>query len=435
MEAEMSNKWLKTPEELGPHLYLKHNGKFFYSFTINGEKRQRRALDAITKAFAHKEGRKKQADHDAFRNGLTASDPFAEKAVVTLITVGSLYAKWEGCGYPSFGKLTPLTTDQREQYISTISKAIEFFKDYEVEKLGPKDLIDFFQWRTAGCKAGVNHRATDTALAKLSSLLSWARELEFIEVNPILQKRKFQDSDDVKHCTEFMPQSDEELHELCGWFIKKERKKFCPMPAHRARQVIGWRLLFEAYTGCRTSEITGLRFDAKEGEPGHVNWPLRYLSITRAKAGKFPYVVLDQVEGNTALVDLIAAHRAWHREAYGGQTQWYFPDRSLAQIHPKSSHISTALQEACKALGLPRRTSHGMRAFYVATLRSLGLDDTEVAIRLGHRSGVQLVEATYGEAKPNWRGSKLQDWLPEPIEGLAYQSHAQSHAACVSAQA
>ena len=423
----MNLKWIKTPKELGPNLYQKPNGKFFYSFTINGKPGQRKALKATTRAMALKEAHKKQAEHDAAFNGLTGRggelvvDPFAEQRVVEdLATVGILYAKWEDAGYPDFRKLTPLTFKRREQYVSTICKAIEFFKNYDAEKLEPKDLIDFFEWRTAGCKPGVNQRATDTALTKLSSLLSWAREKGFIKENPIRQKRRFQQGDSVKHCTEFMPQSDEELHKLCGWFINKERKKFCSVPAHNARQALGWQLLFEAYTGCRSSEVLSMRLDAKDGEPGFINWPLRYLCITRAKSGKFPYVVLEQVEGNTALVDLIATHRAWHRATYDGSTPWFFPNRDGNQIVSESAHLSHGLKEACNELGLPRRTSHGMRAFYVATLRSQGLGDTEVAIRLGHRSGAGLVEQVYGEAKPNWFGAKQQDWLPEDMEDIAY---------------
>ena len=63
-----------------------------------------------------------------------------------------------------------------------------------------------------------------------------------------------------------------------------------------------------------------------------------------------------------------------------------------------------------------------MRAFYVRTARSLGHDDTEISIRLGHRSGTDLVQKTYGIAEPNWRGKGLQDWLPETVADTAYKA-------------
>ena len=81
-----------------------------------------------------------------------------------------------------------------------------------------------------------------------------------------------------------------------------------------------------------------------------------------------------------------------------------------------------ALGRATAAPDLPKRTSHGMRVFFVRTARSVGLDDTEIAIRLGHRSGTDLVQKTYGIAEPNWRGKGLQDWLPEPVTDTAYKA-------------
>ena len=125
----MNRKWIKTPKELGANLYQKTNGKFFYSFTINGKPGQRKVLKAITRTMALKEARKKQAEHDAAFIGLTGRggervvDPFAKQSAVEVkSTVGVLYTKWERCGFPDFRKLTPLSFKRREQYISTISK-------------------------------------------------------------------------------------------------------------------------------------------------------------------------------------------------------------------------------------------------------------------------------------------------------------------------
>ena len=68
-----------------------------------------------------------------------------------------------------------------------------------------------------------------------------------------------------------------------------------------------------------------------------------------------------------------------------------------------------------------------MRAFFVRTARSLGHDDTEISIRLGHRSGTDLVQKTYGIAEPNWRGESLQDWLLEPVADTAYKAWLGTH--------
>lgn len=45
-------------------------------------------------------------------------------------------------------------------------------------------------------------------------------------------------------------------------------------------------------------------------------------------------------------------------------------------------------------------------------LRSLGVDDSEISKRLGHRSGVALVERTYGESEPGWFARRELDFMP-----------------------
>lgn len=54
-----------------------------------------------------------------------------------------------------------------------------------------------------------------------------------------------------------------------------------------------------------------------------------------------------------------------------------------------------------------------MRASYVRIARSQGISDSEIAIKLGHQSGVSLVESTYGTAESGWIGSKKLDWMPK----------------------
>ena len=56
-----------------------------------------------------------------------------------------------------------------------------------------------------------------------------------------------------------------------------------------------------------------------------------------------------------------------------------------------------------------------MRAFYVLIRRSWGIDDGQIAVELGQRSGAGLIATTYGDVPPNWRnggGPKLK-WLPK----------------------
>ena len=408
-------KYIKGPKELNvPSLYLNEAGVYYYKFRIHGKAGCIKKLDGRTPAICRQEADRKQQAHDAARNelidprsGAVYVDPFATGVVERVdspTTVSAIGAAWRAAGWPEFGSLRPLPFEKRNIYEEVMAKAVEFFADYEAEDLTQKDLDDFFAWRTKGAKPGQLLRSVDMALNKLSAMLTWAARRAIIRHNPIRSKIRYQQGADVHHCTEFMPRSDEELHKLAAFFFN----------GSLTSEVLGWQLLFEAYTGCRTSEILKLRMDANEGEAGFVNWALGNIYVNRAKGGRFPYVVLEQAEGHSPLVDLIKAHRTWHRANFNG-SPWYFPSRydRNGDGHVSKGALSKALKRATASLGVARRTSHGLRAFYVRTCRSLGLDDTEISIRLGHRSGVALIEQTYGEAEPNWRGKGLQDWMPE----------------------
>ncbi len=50
---------------------------------------------------------------------------------------------------------------------------------------------------------------------------------------------------------------------------------------------------------------------------------------------------------------------------------------------------------------------------HVRVLRSQGIDNREIAKRLGQRSDVGLVERVYGRSKPGCFGARKLDFLPE----------------------
>ena len=450
------SKWLKNPTQLKiPNLYQSHSGVFIYLFKINGVKR-RRELDATTKTTARDEALRKQSMHDKVRNNLEPpeKDPFAEQSVVALTTVDSLYAAWEDAGYPDFKADPRLLTEQRQgEYKAAIKAAIEFFGSYEAEAISPKDLDAFYSWKTKGLAEGANARATDTALDKLSGLFKWARRRELVKRLPEVcnNRNKYGKCEEVAHCTDFMCKSDEELHEFCGLIINAPRKKYCSVFAHNARVAVGWALLFEALCSPRKSELHAARMDAKPNETGYMSWATdpAWWYVERSKKGCSPHILLEQVEGNRALYDLIQSHRAWHKatyreEVYGRKVPWFFPNRDGGKILPESSHFTAVIKWACDELGIPDkivhgkrrngRSSHGMRAFFVHTLRSQGVSDGEIAMRLGHKGGPDLVVQVYGINEPGWGGAKKQDWLPEDSSKLAWakwlpesQAHSQAH--------
>lgn len=370
---------------LGDNLWRHANGRLYGRFEINGKRTWKR-LASIVVRDARAEIMLLQTNHDRAQRGL-CEDPFSDG-----ITFDALAAQFGAAGYPSSRR-----TAGSAQVRSHVSRLSEFFRGKRLHQIDVVSRNEYHAWRLKRITRGAGHRAVELELSTLNTMLRWgASHIRGARVDlSTLVAPRFRSS--VRHCTEVMLRSDEELHMLANHLLGDPRTETC-----------AWQVLFEALTGCRSGEILELRMDAVVDQPGHVGD--RALAIRREKGGTFPWVLLDVLPGHSPLRDLIAAHRRWHADRFP-TSPWYFPGRTPAD-HSDPGRLAHALPVAAKTLGLPHRTCHGLRAYYVATLRSLGIDDSEVSKRLGHRSGVGLVERTYGEPRPGWFGSKAQDFVP-----------------------
>jgi integrase len=231
--------------------------------------------------------------------------------------------------------------------------------------------------------------------------------------NPFIDRPRFRSSKDVKHAAECMPESDEELHRLCGWLIATGD----PVNIIAAAQ-----LMFMALTGQRS------------GEPGFLRWSAKYLNSGPQCGARFP----RQVKGETAPATLLAVHRlknginpavivhpalasflaVWEpycRQRWPG-SDFFFPhptqkDRPLVLPYDQTDTLGWRLEIAAKALGLPKRKPHGMRAVYVRVRRSEGAGDGVIGDELGQSSGAALIISTYGKAD-QIRYDGRWDWLP-----------------------
>jgi hypothetical protein len=76
--------------------------------------------------------------------------------------------------------------------------------------------------------------------------------------------------------------------------------------------------------------------------------------------------------------------------------------------------LTKQLQRVAKALGLPQRQAHGLRAYYVSARLAAGILPSQVAGEIGHLgSGDHLVRTVYGDTPPQWRGlENVYTWLP-----------------------
>jgi integrase len=235
-------------------------------------------------------------------------------------------------------------------------------------------------------------RAVDLELNTLKNVFKFAVRSGQLRANPLdLRRPSYCDSRTVKHCREYAPRSAEELHAHAAYFFSRP-----------GSEVYGWQLLFEAFTGCRTSEALALRMDAKEHEPGWVTDGVLWLA--RAKGGTNNWIKI-----HPALSDWLKSFTTWRTALPDkmGAGGWWFPRADGQKQSPET--LSRVLGQS-SAIVCPgeNRTSHGLRSYYVTVRRSQGASDAQIAIELGHRSGPGLIVQVYGEARPVALG-----WLPK----------------------
>jgi integrase len=202
-----------------------------------------------------------------------------------------------------------------------------------------------------------------------------------------------------------MPISGTELHNLARYFFERSQS-----------EVLGWQILLEAMTGCRTSEILKLRWDAKHrGEAGFIEGD--WLWISRSKGGVKPFCQI-----HPALKETLRWLKAW-RNARHPESPWFLPSSRKTNGAPRKNRVTGilpvalkslthALADAGKKVAGAKRTSHGLRAFYVTVRRSQGITDAQIADEIGDKSGASIITSTYGAVPPNWRGAAKLSWMP-----------------------
>lgn len=372
---------------ISPGVYQSDSG-FFVRVTVKGARTWRK-LAAKKAKEAIREGQALFSQISQAKHGL-AKDPFASPTC----SVGSLIQQYLEADCPD-KRMHPRPAQFCKQEKQRLARVTEYFGKWPATELRIKDLHGYKDWRAANVTRGLGFRAIDLELNSLSNACNYGVNIGAIDINFLSRGRpRFQKSSDVKHCREFMPENGEELNRLAAALF-----------ANPASESLGWQLLFEAMTGCRTNEILRLRTDATRGCPGFIE--SGRLDIRRSKAGVAPWVVI-----HPDLAEAIQAWRAWH----SGRSVWWLPGRDPAQPLDKTS-LAHALARVTKELGLPRRTSHGLRAYFVTLQRRAGFRDEEVAEMIGDKT-VSLIQSTYGErrfgeAKLSWRSEQpaWSKWL------------------------
>lgn len=378
-------------------------GKLKHRPIINGRRTWRNfTATTITKARVELAALK-MAQLNARLHG--GADPYADP-----VYISELAKKWKKLDCPD-RKDIPRTGESLKAEKAKLDRLLPFWKYKSAELITIRDAKKYYHWRIKQSKKFRLARSVDTELNTLSNLLDWAVSEELIRANVLASKRpRFDDPEKVRHCPEVMPTTDEVFHQYAAWLLA----------SHRSAP-LGWQLLIEGLTGCRTSEILACRMDAKPlpnglGEPGYYDGARFH--VKRLKKGIKPFCPVETIPGHAPLKDCLAAFFNWHRKRYkNSKSPWFIPGVTPSNPQDRCS-LTHALRRIHNLLKddpekkLPLITSHGLRAYFVKAMRSLGVVDQEIAARLGHRSTDQI-EHTYGEVESDWFGKKKMDFLPQ----------------------
>lgn len=399
----------------------------FYHRPIIGGRRTWRKLKSTTLTMARKEFSALKTRQLEAKLGV-ALDPYSK-----LLSVGVLAKEWRRLNCPD-RRGRERSGDYLAAEVAKLKRLLPFWKDREAREIDPEDCRDYHAWRTKQRKKGSTltlNTSVDRELQTVSNILHWAARnprKTGLRFNPLaINRPKFVDARQVRHCTAVMPMTDEIFHQYAAWLLASD-----------ITRPLGWQYLLEGLTGARTREILNCRTDStKPNQPGYQDETA--LHIHRLKKGIEPWALLEVVPGHAPLRDCLVAFHNWHDQRYA-HCAWFIPgrngkDHSIKKPARRTS-LNHALRRASKELNLPIVTSHGLRAYYVRVCRSLGIDDSEISKRLGQRDPMQVKE-TYGTVEPGWFNSRKMDFLPDGLPAWTqwmpvYQKNTNSKKACAS---
>lgn len=378
-------------QSLGQNLFI-HKRVYYGRFKIGGRWKQRALGEFPSVTAARDKLAEKSAERTA-ENGraaeIVAENPqrTAERIGFSRQRTAEIIQDYVAAGYPTkkYNKKR-----QSADLETSFAHLLRFFGNTNPERLCIADCDDYVTYRMeiAAKHGHSGQRSAEIDLQNLSSCFTWAVRRRKLRVNPIKERERYQDPQDVTHCTAKMPMTAEQLHDI----------------AEILQPALRHQCLLEAFTGGRTGEILKLKVNADVNTPGYYNDD--YLWIDRFKGGINPFVVMH--EPLRQLLDHIREYQQQHNP----QSSYMLSGR-YGILPPHHDSLTQGLKKACKRLGTHHICSHGLRAYYVRVCRSKGLSDTEIAIRLGQRSGVRLVETTYGMPEPNWIGQNKLDFVPQ----------------------
>lgn len=370
-------------KRIAPGIYRHPLGTLYERPRLNG-RRTWRKLHSKALTDARKEIAARRSDHERSKLGLTC-DPYDRKRA---LVVGDVLDFYEKHGFPDQRGMARDASGQRQEALR-FPKLREWWGKVLIKEITFGLGAEYGRWRRGQLKPGVDGgRAIELELGTLNGALRHAMRHGFIDRNPLVGNRpRFRNSADVSHCREHMPTNGDELHLIARALFDEPRS-----------EALGWQFLFEALTGLRTHEVLQLRTDAAHRlEPGFIE--TEWLWVLRGKGGVNPYALIGP-----DLAECIRGHQAWLATLPWKSLFWIPGKLDRGQRPATAKALMRRLRAVTKALGLPKRTSHGLRAYYVTARRAAGASDAQIANETGDVTGAEIIATTYGGIPDNWRG-------------------------------
>jgi integrase len=363
-------------------IYRGSTGALYERPWIDG-RRTWRKLSALTIRAAKLERAKKRSDQGLSTIGL-AKNPYGPIADSTVAALLDFYVK-KGCPRANH---RARAGRQLDDDLFRVKMLQDFFGTRLATAVNLSDCERYHKWRRERLRSGTGDRTVDLELTTLSAAfrcaIRYQRETG-IKTNPVRENRViFTDLEKVRHARDVQPRDADELHRIARYFFDV-----------RESEVLGWLMLFQAFTGRRINELVGLRADAKdEDQPGFWDATSLYFKRRISHKGTAGFIKIDD-----PLRSLMGAHRCWLRSRYP-KVNWYFPGPD-GLLHVDKCSLTRGLARATALLELPHRTSHGLRSYHVNVLRSDGIEDHEIALRIGQKSAGKMIVDVYGERRPD----------------------------------
>lgn len=303
------------------------------------------------------------------------------------VLVSPLINEYVEAGHPIIRKraLKPKSrrSVQNEKYY--LKPTLEFFSKMEAANLGLADCDRYLKWRLAGgyittstirgrqitrrSKGGT--RAVDLELTFLSNALTLAVRRGHLKTNPLLDRGRYTDKDQIRHCRDVSP-TPAELQQIVEWLSANDQQQYADFTQ------------FLAYSGLRVGE-------GQKVEWGQVNWSESLIHVKRSKKGLVPFVPL--LPEMRDLLERMKKHMT--------NARLIFPAPFLTDQPLNYSAYRRYLAKACVKLGIRHVTPHGLRSYFVTQARQSGLTDAEIAQLIGDKTGPSIIEQVYGDVRPD----------------------------------